>query len=1112
MSDHGNSWLSREHAMKRIVLQGLIPGLVFVLTLRLVTQLNVISGYEKESLKEAESRELPEEFAFQALRWYNDQRAYPTGSIPLDWREKALAQVNQQNLHKGLKVNAVAWKSLLSGSFAGRTRSIVINPVDTNVMYCGSVSGGVWKTTNGGAQWFPTTDAAPNLAVNSLAMDPTNPNILYAATGEGSLPIDALRGVGVLKTADGGTTWTTLNNFANPDLSFSYYYINKIVVNSRVPGTLYAGMLGGIWKSTDAGASWSKLNVPITSSRACMDLVANPSNPNTLYASFGWRSPDGVYKTVDAGRTWSKLTNGFPARSTNYHRISLAIATTDTNIIFACLADSNEYTHSIQKSTNSGASWFALTPPFDNDQLINGTHLGGQGWYDNVIAVDPTNSQIVYTGGINLFKSTDGGTTWNRFSDGYAGGIHVDQHAIVFSPRNASTIFFGNDGGVFKTTDAGATYSTLNNGLTTVQFYSIAVHPSKEIYYGGTQDNGTMRFDGTSWAQVLGGDGGPTFVDQSTPTTVYGSYVYLLMYKSTSSGAPRTWVPITDGIPTNSSGYTSDRCSFIAPYTLDPSNSQILVAGTYRAYRTTSGGNQWNSISPDLTGDGDGSNQNGQAGSTITAIAIAKSSSATIYVGTSGSTTASSRICVTTNTGGNWFDSTASPLPDRQVTSMTIDRTNAGRAFVAYSGYNDNTPTRPGHVFLTTNTGSTWMNVSGDLPDVPVNTIILDPLNANHILVGTDIGIFESADGGSLWLQQNSGLANVAVDGLVLRDDRYLFAATHGRGMFKSSAPLEVTPSSALSIIVHQNPVLTQYVDVYVAAQESLSAAPTIQVSINGGAPQSIPLQENSERVFKGSYRLTQSGSFLLTALASDSIGGSVMVSRSFQAQLVTQGSAQAIASIDGRLILTVANDVVTEDTYFMIQSENSSVAGSPVVSTAYTLGPAREFLKPLSIALSYTDEMVGGGRASSLSVYRLAGDHWLPVTSRIDARHHRVLAQITSLGTVALGYDANGISQSVPSQYVLHQNYPNPFNPTTAIRFDLSDPGYVSLKVFNILGQEVRTLVDGERDLGQYEVVWDGKDDVEKQVASGIYFYRLVVRASGQTTFSAVNKMILMK
>jgi len=181
-------------------------------------------------------------------------------------------------------------------------------------------------------------------------------------------------------------------------------------------------------------------------------------------------------------------------------------------------------------------------------------------------------------------------------------------------------------------------------------------------------------------------------------------------------------------------------------------------------------------------------------------------------------------------------------------------------------------------------------------------------------------------------------------------------------------------------------------------------------------------------------------------------------------------------------------------------------------VSTAYTLGPAREFLKPLSITLSYTDEMVGGGRASSLSVYRLAGDHWQPVTSRIDARHHRVLAQITSLGTVALGYDASQISQSVPSQYVLHQNYPNPFNPTTAIRFDLSDPGYVSLKVFNILGQEVRTLVDGERDLGQYEVVWDGKDDVEKQVASGIYFYRLVMRASGQTTFSAVNKMILMK
>ena len=330
--------------------------------------------------------------------------------------------------------------------------------------------------------------------------------------------------------------------------------------------------------------------------------------------------------------------------------------------------------------------------------------------------------------------------------------------------------------------------------------YSGAVHPTSAVYLAGTQDNGTVRSATIpNWSIVLGGDGGATAIDYTTPTTMYTEYVYCAIQKSTTSGG--NWVRIVNGIPASggsSSNGTSDRCLFIAPFVMDPSNPAVLLAGTFRLWRTSNGGTLWTSISSsqpnsgDLTGDGDGSGQVGSANSAISAIGIAKNSSATIYAGTSGSGTAISRIMVTTNTGTSWTNTTQSPLPDRYVTSFAIDPTNASRTFVGYSGYNSGTPSTPGHVFLTTNRGTSWTNASGNLPDIPVNTLLLDPNNTSHIVAGTDLGVFDSPDNGATWTQRNSGLANVSVTDLDLRGDGFVFAATHGRGMFKSNDPVEV--------------------------------------------------------------------------------------------------------------------------------------------------------------------------------------------------------------------------------------------------------------------------------------------------------------------------------
>jgi hypothetical protein len=287
--------------------QFVLPIVCFVLIARLVIQ-------EKDSAVQNDfvPSRLKATFAYQAAKWYSDRRAFPTGTIPVDWKEKALKHIeqNQPAFAKTSDVTQLSWQSLGPINVAGRLRSIVIDKDHPDTMFVGSVSGGIWKTTNGGGVWFPTSDVAANLCIGTMVMHPTNPNIIYAGTGEGYFNIDALRGAGVLKSTDGGASWTQQTNFVNPHSRYGYYYINKLVVRPDNPNVLYAAMVGGIWKTTNGGTLWTKLNVG-NSSVFCMDLVANPDFPDIMYASFGLFMPDndGIYKTTDGGANWTKLTN-----------------------------------------------------------------------------------------------------------------------------------------------------------------------------------------------------------------------------------------------------------------------------------------------------------------------------------------------------------------------------------------------------------------------------------------------------------------------------------------------------------------------------------------------------------------------------------------------------------------------------------------------------------------------------------------------------------------------------------------------------------------------------------------------------------------------------------
>lgn len=728
----------------------------------------------------------------EAMKWYIEQRAYPFESIPIDWKQRALEHIREHNLPPAGEATTIAWSEVGPGNIGGRTRSIAIHPTNPSIMYAGSVSGGVWKSTTSGSSWFPTDDFAANLAISSIVIDPSNPNIVYAGTGEGFFNADAIRGAGVLKSTNAGASWTLQTSFSGGSFP---YYINDLYLRPDSTSILYAATNTGLFRTTNGGTSWSYFGAGATP--RATQIVADPAAPRTLYIAFGNFSTDGIYKTTTAAPPYTKLTSGLP--TTGYHRISLAIAPSNPSILYAVFNNSSNYqTLGIYRTTNGGSSWTQVTTP--TDAISGATHLAGQGWYNNVAAVSPTDPNTVFVGGVNLYRSTNGGTNWTMVSNWYSGAgypyVHADQHAIVFS---GSTMWFGNDGGVFRSTNNGTSFTEHNNGYATIQFYSGAVHPTAETYYGGTQDNGTLRSGSLpNWTMVFGGDGGYTAVDYGTPLTVYTEYVYLNFQKSVNGG--NTWTKSMNGIPTTSGQFdgTTDRCQFIAPFIMDPTNPEIIVAGTYRVFRTTNSAGNWTAISGDLTGDGTGS-----SGATITAIGLAKTSSAIIYIGTNGSGATASRVQVTTNTGTTWTNVTAAPLVNRVVKWIAVDPNNADRAWVTFSGFGT------GHVFLTTNRGASWTNVSGNLPDIPVNVAAINPNNQNHVFIGTDLGVFETTNGGTAWTQQNSGMANVAVLDLDLRQDGYLFAATHGRGMFKSTTTIvdvpEDEPTVATGFRLHQN-------------------------------------------------------------------------------------------------------------------------------------------------------------------------------------------------------------------------------------------------------------------------------------------------------------------
>jgi photosystem II stability/assembly factor-like uncharacterized protein len=731
---------------------------------------------EEEELtqREAEKPEIDEDIEGK-LRWLIERRAYPGETIPRGARRRALRQKRKMRLVEGKEEPEEAYResageepeegnpgsSELAGdegeiaappspgvcnwtatgprNINGRVRCLAIHPTNGNTVYAGAADGGVWRSTDAGQSWKPLMHDEDSLSIGSIAIDPTNPNIIYAGTGEPTgWPYYA--GVGVLKSIDGGATWTTTGTMNND-------HIARVVIDPTNTQIVYCagfGPGGGLYKTTNGGTSWTLIRAgDIT------DVVLNPSATSTLY--IGVRH-DGVYKSTDSGATWTKLAGGLPAMASQ--RVMLTLCPASPLVLYAKLDQT------VYKTTDGGSTWTNL-----------GNHGGSTyGYWCTYIAVDPTDSNIVFSAGVSVERSLNGGTTWTSAmggTDPEIDRLHADQHAMVFDPTNHNNIYAGGDGGVYRSTDGGNTWLKVSTGLIITQFYDIGVSAAvPSMFGGGTQDQGTnLTTAGLTWKKIFGWDGGYLLFHPTDPFTMWQESQNNNIRKTTDGG--QTWTGATTGL--TGSG------PWIGAMILDPSNPNILFTGRQEIFRSTNGAASWSAVSLTVGGD-------------VSTLAMAPSSSAVVYAGTS-----TGKVWKSTNGGTTWTEITtgtasgSATLPNRVVTRVTVDHGNAHIAYVCFSGFDSNTPATPGHVFRGTLVGSNWhwQDISGNLPDIPVNGLEIDRHDANTLYVASDVGVFRTTNLGTSWHDFSNALPSVPCVDIHLDAHDVLRVATHGRGMYQ---------------------------------------------------------------------------------------------------------------------------------------------------------------------------------------------------------------------------------------------------------------------------------------------------------------------------------------
>ncbi len=693
------------------------------------------------------------------------QRMFPYNEIKQD---VYLAEMKKANQHYASRDAEIEWEFVGPTNIGGRITDIEMPEGQSVVIYVGGASGGILKTEDAGNSWEQKFLGVPTVSIGDIDIDPKDPNILYAGTGEANASSFSFIGSGIYKSLDGGDSW----QYSGLEESA---YIGRIIVdhtNSQRVFTAACGTLfsknetRGIYRTDDGGENWERV-LFISDSTAAIDLVQHPSNPNILYAAFWERDrgltyrksfgpSSGIWKTTDGGDNWVELTNGLPDEL-DKGRIGLTISESNPDVLYA-MYDMPSQTMYAYKTADGGESW----------QRVDNNYLHGMGssfaWYFGQIRVDPTDENRVYTLGQIMYRTTNSGSNWSEIGS----NVHVDHHAMFFD-QESGIVYLGNDGGLYRSSNNGNSWTKINN-LPLTQFYGFDIsNTDPDFMMGGTQDNNSIRTIGGNtlvWQAVLGGDGMQCAINQQNNDIAFAESQWGGLARTFN--ATSTW-PNYEYI---ADAMWNDRSNWSAPIALTPGNDQVVYFGTQRVWKSTQNGSNWIAMSEDLT-DGEDNSFN-----TLTTLSVSPLNESYVLVGS-----ADGNVHISLNAGFGW-NSITDGLPDRWITRVAFDPIDEETIYVTVSGFrwDEALP----HVFKSINLGESWIEISGDLPEIPVNAIVINPINNEELIVGTDAGTYITHNGGVNWENMAGNMPQTPVVALRINPlTNWLYAATYGNSIYK---------------------------------------------------------------------------------------------------------------------------------------------------------------------------------------------------------------------------------------------------------------------------------------------------------------------------------------
>ena len=1063
---------------------------------------------------------------FKRYEWDMIQRGWPDGNVPAGAYWEAFQQRTRMRRH----TLDDPWVNLGPYNHGGRARVLRWDPRDLNIMYAGSVSGGIFKSTDAGNSWNPLTDNLPNLAVGCFEMDPSHPDTMYLGTGEGYYNGDAVQGIGLLKSTDNGNTWNTtgINYRYNQGQS-----VLRVNIDPRDGQIVLASTNSGLYRSTNGGQSFA-----MVLSGDVSELKRDPQTPDNLLCAPGDPSGsnvNGIYGSTDNGATWTRNSTGLPSVS-QIGRTVLAYYPANSQVVYAGICGTWAYNGSqmiaIYRSLDNGVTWTQRSQSGVN-------HYASQGWYDMALAVKPDNPNTILSAGLDTWRSTNSGLAWSQSSHwDYNFGnplyVHADHHEIVFHPTNADEVWQVTDGGIFKSTNLGQSWTEQNNGFVTYQYYAMGnATLDTALAYGGTQDNGTSRYHASqNFDEVFGGDGGFCVVDYTNNNTVYAEWQNGHRARSDDGGS--NWSDINPGI-------TGDG-AWVCPMVLDPFNHNTIYTTTTNGivWKSVNQGrdSSWQQIGQTLSGD-----MHTVVPSPILQSRLFLASDNSVYRYDQGT--------------GQWTGITGN-LPSAYVTQIVPDQTNSDVVYVTLSGFGH------GHVYKSTTGGGNWTNITGNLPDVPYQDLVVDLRDHTTLYVGGDIGAYFSSNGGADWQILGEGLPAVRIDDMDMQPvTGVLRIATHGRGMWEVA-----TGSSRITMLYPNGGEVLQPGQQIDLRWSGVNFGGNVRLELNRTYPSSTwetlfastpndgvqswtVTGPNSDHV---RFRVTHT---TIPGQADTSNADTRIVSPALHLQWPNGGETVLTGMRDTvrftRTLMTdplqldlnrdypngtwqtVVSNIGTDSTAMWIvqlpASNNArmriSSMNNPAINDASDANFVLRAPQMTLIAPNGGEQLPAGtpfniqwSAPEHQSTVRLDVNHdypsgsWETITSNTQndgqftwvpdppaSVHCRVRVaavyytqtNVISAADFAITAAATDNKPNLPKDFALHEPYPNPFNPTTVVGIDLPSRMKVTATVFNRLGQQVATLSEGILEAGRHDLTFDASTQ-----PSGIYFIR--VNAAGET------------